>query len=527
MVSQPATQVRSRPSSAYAALDRLTEVLLYFGIIFAPWAFGATQQWSMWVMNIVGYMLGLLWLGKRALAVFGGFTPPRWTNINIKPNCWTGKPRTSVVARALTVLMGVLTILLLAYALVAAVNARAVVVRPSWTLQYRDCIRWLPHSYDQAASWFAFWSYLALALTFWAAWDWLRGLTDLEELEVKAARESSDPSDASDPFELLKGPYRVPGRVKRLLMVLCLNGALLAAQGIVQRLSGSNRLLWIIEPSINKDAQSQFGPFAYRSNAAQYLNLLWPVCAGLAWLLARGKRHALRHGLHWTGLGAGWLVASVVLMASAPFVSLSRGGVLVAVALILLVAVVMTIANRGRQWRIHLGLVLLTLMVAEIGIVLGFDNLMMRFETFFIDNLSGRLETYENAKQMIREHPWLGTGPGSFPALYQFYRQDYSPAWEAYAHNDWMELRITFGLIGFGLILLLLCAVPLRWWFGDGPAVHWVLPVSVLLSMAGCLAHARFDLPFCVYSISWTFLVLCAVLVAMGKPRGTGPRICS
>ena len=40
--------------------DGLTECLIYFAILFGPWAFGTTQPWSIQVMNTVGLALGLL-----------------------------------------------------------------------------------------------------------------------------------------------------------------------------------------------------------------------------------------------------------------------------------------------------------------------------------------------------------------------------------------------------------------------------------------------------------------------------------
>ena len=52
---------------------------------------------------------------------------------------------------------------------------------------------------------------------------------------------------------------------------------------------------WLVEPDIHKTAETQLGPFAYRSNGAQYFNLLWPVCLGFWWTLHRSasSRQAL------------------------------------------------------------------------------------------------------------------------------------------------------------------------------------------------------------------------------------------
>src|SRR5659263_101398 len=51
----------------YRISDGLTEGLIYFAILFGPWAFGTTQPWSIQVMNGVGLALGLLWLIKLGL----------------------------------------------------------------------------------------------------------------------------------------------------------------------------------------------------------------------------------------------------------------------------------------------------------------------------------------------------------------------------------------------------------------------------------------------------------------------------
>src|SRR5881296_2577016 len=50
--------------------DALTEGLIYFLVVFTPWAFGTTQPWSIWVLNAGGYALGGLlfikWLTWRS-----------------------------------------------------------------------------------------------------------------------------------------------------------------------------------------------------------------------------------------------------------------------------------------------------------------------------------------------------------------------------------------------------------------------------------------------------------------------------
>src|SRR5205823_1961818 len=80
----------------------------------------------------------------------------------------------------------------------------------------------------------------------------------------------------------------------------------------------------------NPGAESQFGPYAYRSNAAQYFNLLWPVTLGFWWMLHRSVGSG-RHTHH-------LLLLCSAVMAACPIISISRGGALITVGILVLAA---------------------------------------------------------------------------------------------------------------------------------------------------------------------------------------------
>src|ERR1700682_5468452 len=63
---------------AYHACEDLTEAIIYLMVIFSPWAFGTTQEWSKWVMNGSGYALGLLLAVKLTIRGLKGYCPGRW-----------------------------------------------------------------------------------------------------------------------------------------------------------------------------------------------------------------------------------------------------------------------------------------------------------------------------------------------------------------------------------------------------------------------------------------------------------------
>ena len=309
----------------YRGCDTLTEGLIYLMVVFSPWAFGTTQGWSIWTMNLAGYALGILLAAIVFVRWLKGYRTARWESdapASSRPPRWLSEPR-------LTAALAVLTFLILSYCFISAANAYGTYHRRDLSFEYHSCISWLPHSFDNALSWPAFWSYLGLACSFWAVRDWLLGKTPAEEWAAYTGGKLAG-SGAGELF---------PARLRRLLWLLAINGAALAVEGIVQRLEGSGNLLFLVKPRVNPEAVAQFGPYAYRANAAQYFNLLWPVCVGFWWMLhrARGFR---RHTHHLVLLGA-------VLMAACPIISTSRGGALITVGILLLATIFLLLTHFG------------------------------------------------------------------------------------------------------------------------------------------------------------------------------------
>ena|GEM_PF-380080 len=305
----------------HALCDNLSGALIFFLVVFTPWAFGTTQEWSIWTANIACYLLGILLAAKWVIRRLEGFQPPRWGEpiVLAEGSGELAAPRapTDGATRALAVL----TVVLLGYILVSALNARANYDPARRDFQYlSDPIAWLPHSYDRASTWFAFWQYLGIACAFWSIRDWLiqRFVSDTQQDDA--------PSWANTQAHIV-----IPARLQTLLWILCLNGALLALVGILQRANGTNKLLWILESASQKSAENVFGPWSYRGNASQYFNLLWPVCLAF-WLWAQERAgRALVPRLGRLDGPQILLLPCAIFMATCPMISSSRGGAVVSI----------------------------------------------------------------------------------------------------------------------------------------------------------------------------------------------------
>jgi O-antigen ligase len=501
----------ARAILAHEVCERLSELLFYGGLIFSVWAFGTPafwsdfntkQFWSTRVMNLIGYGLGALLAAKCFIRWRWGYRPARWSGV-VQGGQESSARLTHRLGRAVTLALGILTVALLAWCLVAAWNARAVYDPVGMVFAFRPHIEWLPSSFDRTRSLQGFANYLALACFFWALRDWLQGLTPEETRLARSA-----------PERLQR--RLLPGRLRRLCWVLSLNGALLAVEGLAQRGSGTNKLLWLVQPRITRLAEHQFGPFSYRSNAAQYFNLVWPLTLGFWWALRRERRRRVFEETLWQRRAADALLPAVALMAACPILSYSRGGAAVAALNLGLALVLMLYGLRRRHPLTKFGVMLFFGAILGVATAVGWEKLSERFREAR-EGIELREAMYESARRLAGEYPWFGTGPGTFEPVFQLYRETPEEYWPAQLHNDWLETRITFGRVGSGLIGLAFACALLRWFFPGNAPGSWRLVSLVWVALGGCLLHARFDFPLQMYSILLLFLALCAVLFSLSR----------
>lgn len=461
-------------------LDRGTEVLLYAMVVFSPWAFGTTQLWSMRSMNAAGYALGGMLLVKVVLR--------ESSRQRVSPAVREKKSVAGAVfTNHLTMALLVITLSILGYILLSALNAQFTYIPAEWRQEPRPHLEWLPHSLDRNATWCLFWNWLALACVFWAMHDWLLG-------------------------EVTSDGRRSAKRLRRLIFVVAANAALVAFEGILQRNSGTPKLLWFKTTHDNPIASAQFGPYAYRSNAAQLFNLLWPVTLGLWWQshLQRERRSQWNH----------WLLPCVMLLVAAPLISMSRGGV--AVTLLQTCACGFILFARGKfdtaaRW----GILLFFIVTIAATFYLGWDELAQRLREGAADPLSGRSETYRLAARMTQDYPLFGVGPGAFESVFQFYRTSPNDYWPAQLHNDWLEYLITFGWTGCALLGAAVVLIAVRWFESGGLQSQWTFAAFIWIGIAGCLLHARFDFPLQIYSVQFVFALLGAMLFSLSRPESS------
>lgn len=491
--SMAARTVRPLARRAHQLADACSGWILCLALVFSPWAFGSTTDWAIEALNVSGWLLGFLlavkWLSSRVAG---------------RPHD-SGESRASSPARQwMTRALGAVTILIVVYCLISAWNARATYNLWNYQLITHDFIPWLPASFDSVATWKTFRACLSLALAFWAIRAWLLGGRGDGSREWRGSRDADTRTPPSGALP--------PRRVRLVVWVLSINCALLAIQGLTQRALGGGKLLWIIEPRINKAAAAQFGPYAYRSNAAEYFLLAWPLILGLWWAWRQAARASPQGG---RPQYFNHLLPCLLLAAGVPIFSLSRAGLLLG-SLAILVALVTLLSSHGggRSKTRYFVLGILSL-AFSLSLAIEWKGLTARLESDGLD--SGRWEIWENTWRMAKDYPVFGTGPGSFSSVYYLYRPQVDDPWYAQAHNDWLEFLATFGTVGTALLLIAFALAVGMVFTGGGCPTDRVFVGMLWLALGAGLLFAIVDFPLQITSIRFLFLLECAMLTVVSR----------
>ena len=239
------------------------------------------------------------------------------------------------------------------------------------------------------------------------------------------------------------------------------------------------------------------GPFSLPAALGGFLALGLPAAASMA----------LRPGRASVRLAA---AAGLLVQAYALFLSRSVGAVAATCAGLLILAPAMAPARR----RSVAGALLL-----GAAVLAGFFLFARRAEILQApggDPLSLRAGNWGAALSMIRDHPVLGTGPGSFGTFYPRYLR---PGMNEtrYAHNSYLQIAAGWGLWAIVPLLSLVGAA----WRATRQAVRARAPETALLAGAWTfLIHNLVDFTAYLPGVA----IPAALLLGLGLGGGASPR---
>jgi hypothetical protein len=287
--------------------------------------------------------------------------------------------------------------------------------------------------------------------------------------------------------------------IRRLAAAIASIGFGIAVFGIAQSLTWNGKLYWI--RPIHEGAP--FGPYVNHDHFAGLMEMTFAVAMGLVF--------SQRLAPIWRVLFAFF----AVVMASATLLSLSRGGML-GLALGMVTFIYLFARRRGAR-RILITGSLLGALVAAWLMWLGagpvVDRVFNLRELHQEASFQSRLVVAKDTLGIIREHPFTGTGLGTFPLAIPHHLSFYTDlSWDK-AHNDYVQLLSEVGLIGFSFtvwwIVGLFRSVLKRVWDSSVP-----LSTLRLGAFCGCLSlliHSFADFNLQIPANALFFTVLAAL----------------
>src|ERR1017187_5005981 len=306
---------------------------------------------------------------------------------------------------------------------------------------------------------------------------------------------------------------REEGARKIFGLAMVVFGACYAFFALAQELTSNGKIFWMHSPQFHG---SIYGSYVNHDHYAGLMEMLVPI----PFVLSMG--HLLRGGKR-------ALVGScAVLMAGTIFLSGSRGGMLAFVLEMVLFAA-LTLGQR-RSPRTALGTMAVCVLILALLIFLGKGQVLGR-----LGDLSPgmRLDITKDSLRMFSKRPVWGWGLGTLPTVYPSYRSFYTNLFVNEAHNDYAQLLVETGLLGFGLMLWFLVLLyryglptSRRWEFQWDGAVS----LAALLGCTGILLHSFVDFNLQMPANAALFYVLCGLAASRllaesskpGRSRGIG-----
>lgn len=317
-------------------------------------------------------------------------------------------------------------------------------------------------------------------------------------------------------FYLGLAAFQRASNLRKAGLALSLLAGAVAAEALAQAFTAGKSIYW----SFPRPEATPVGPFIYHNHFAGCMELLLPLTVAVAVSRGRGGR------TDWAKLVRRGLIPTLCL--AAVIVSQSRGGFMI----LLLEGVVAAVIYRKTllQWRRSLlGALVVTLAVGGIVAMVGWQPLLRRFTALQNNDVSltDRVMVTQSCLNIWRDHPWIGTGLGTFPAMYpQYQKFDTGQQWLE-AHDDFAQTLAETGVAGMAAVLVFLAF----YWLRGLQVMRTPRPdglqhyqTAAFIGTVGLMAHSLGDFQFHSPANALLFFYLSAAATAHLGGSGRGER---
>ncbi|MBI4550228.1 MAG: O-antigen ligase family protein [Candidatus Omnitrophica bacterium] len=242
-------------------------------------------------------------------------------------------------------------------------------------------------------------------------------------------------------------------QISTLIRITFVVGLATSLVGIVQKISGAEKVLWFYQLKVDGSPYTGFfSTFVNANHFATFIGLVVFLLMGrflylnVRYASGKSKRHTEEKIL---------LLFVLAVSSAALFLSLSRGGALIFVFSMLLFYCWILVEKRKK----NTGLLLLVFFAATGSLLfwVGTENLMTELSSLLdpSQDVGSRVFVWKSAwKGLFLPHPVLGTGLGTFQYVFPAVKDEVLFGFWKHAHNDWLELLLETGVAGAALAVL-------------------------------------------------------------------------
>ncbi len=306
-----------------------------------------------------------------------------------------------------------------------------------------------------------------------------------------------------------------------LVRVLVFLGLFEAAYGIVQYLANWQKIFWMNKVYYTSEAT---GTYINHNHFAGFIELTFPFMMASAFYYFQtwqGKHRrgpsrvdpavASTAGIYSLLYGFFLIIAIVGVIFSR-----SRTGILATVLTVALLAILTLLKTRRKSWMIGLGAFLL--IVLGYGLWIGLNPVVSRFQAFqggkqYFEN-EGRLPVWQSTLDIIRAHPVVGAGLGTFEYSYRQVQSFWVTDTFTHAHNDYLELTAGTGVLGAMLLfvpIIILLILMIRSFITDTRRYRPAVTLACAGSTLAILIHSVADFNLHIPANALVFAVILGI----------------
>lgn len=464
--------------------DTLIERGILFLLFFTPVAFSTVEFWSESVMEIVVFVIFVLWFAKISISKKFDFSA---SNFDI--------------------------ILLLLIAL----SAFQIIPLPAFILRILSPSS-LSLAQELKADIFSSATLTTIATVPWA--------THIEIIKLLTFVMT---------YFIVVNNFNSINKIERLIIGLMIIGGAEAIYGLVQYVSGDEMIFNFTALDHTKDRL--IGTFPSPDHFAAYMKMC--IFTGLGYLMyisdfgnlsesgRKNKKNIVESLKDFFIDNKGWegkvsLCIVIILMSTAVIFTKSRSGILsLVISFICFFALVRTKFSSKKMIQLVAVILLFTMLAGIwIGITPVFDRYLNLNANKEVEE--GRFSIWQSTFNIFKDYPVFGSGLGSFVHIYPAYTTRTNQGWVNHAHNDWLELLSDMGITGFIIVLtgfILLSTQKLfKGFSGSGGRIVFIY-FGLYMAIFSIAVHCITDFNLKTTADSFLLSVLTAFFILLSKSR--------